>query len=252
MFTSIIISLILFIHIFFLWALIKKNFSVIDIGWGLGIVLISIVSYMHHPLSFKNALLLLVVAVWGLRLATYVFKRGRGKGEDPRYTKFREEWRPYSNLNAYLKVFILQGILMMIVSLPVSVGMSREIESISLINWIGFIIWLSGFFLEVWSDKYLSHWKSKSENKGKICTTGPWKICRFPNYFGEVSLWYGIYFMSFDLNTFWTIIGPITIHLFIYKVTGIPPIEENYLKRQDYLEYAKKVPKFFPLIRPKI
>jgi steroid 5-alpha reductase family enzyme len=248
--TDLIIAIFIYVHIFFLIALAKRNFSLIDIGWGLGIFLVALISYMHQPLSFKNALLLLVVTIWGLRLSLYIYKRGRGKGEDPRYTKFRNEWKPYSNLQAYLKVFLFQGILMLIVSLPVSVGMSSQAQTISLVNWIGFGLWLFFLSLEIWSDYYLQLWKMKPENKGKICTTGPWTICRFPNYLGEVMLWYGIYLISFEINSFWTIIGPLTLNFLIYKVTGIKPLEDKYLKRQDYLEYSKKVPKFIPFTRP--
>jgi steroid 5-alpha reductase family enzyme len=247
---SIIISVLIFVHIFFLIALIRKNFAVIDIGWGLGIILVSLVAYLHQTPSFRNALLLLMVSIWGLRLALYIFSRSRGKGEDPRYTKFREAWRPHSNLQAYLKVFIFQGFLMMIVSLPVSSGMASGFKEISFINWIGVFIWIVGFSLEVWSDQYLNDWKADPSNKGKICTTGPWRFCRFPNYFGEVLLWYGIYLASFSLQNSWSIIGVFAINFLILKVTGVPLLEEKYLKREDYREYSTRVPKFIPFTRP--
>jgi steroid 5-alpha reductase family enzyme len=247
---NIIISVLIFVHIFFLIALVRKNFSVIDIGWGPGIVLVALVSYLHHPLSFKNALLLMVVAIWGMRLSLYIFMRSRGKGEDPRYTKFRNDWKPHSNLQAYLKVFILQGALMLIVSLPVSSGMALESQHISWINWIGAGVWLTGFLLEVTSDHYLTWWKARPENQGKICTSGPWRLCRFPNYFGEVFLWYGIFLLSFELSNAWSIIGAFAIHFFIMKVTGIPPLEERYKNRPGYEEYSKRVPRFIPFTRP--
>ncbi len=222
----------------------------IDIGWGLGFVVIALVSYMHHPISFKNALLLMVVAIWGLRLAFYIFGRSRGKPEDPRYTKFRHEWRPRRNLQAYFKVFLFQGLLMMIVSLPVSVGMAQNSQHISILNWSGLVIWIVGLSFEVWSDYYLHWWKTQPQNKGQICTTGPWKYCRFPNYFGEVLLWYGVYLLSFEYASAWTIIGPVTINFFILKVTGVPLLEERYKDRQDYAEYAKRVPRIIPFLKP--
>lgn len=247
---AIIISVLVFVHIFFLIALVRKNFAVIDIGWGLGILLVGLVSYMHHPVSFKNALLLMVVAIWGLRLALYVMNRSKGKGEDPRYTKFREAWKPHSNLQAWLKVFVFQGFLMMIVSLPVSTGISGIQDEMSLINWIGLAVWLAGFSFEVWSDHYLAWWKSLPQNSGKFCTTGPWSFCRYPNYFGEVMLWYGIYLLSFEVANAWSIIGPFTIHFFILKVTGVPLLEERYQGRTGYAEYTTRVPRFVPFTKP--
>lgn len=245
-----ILSVLIFVHIFFFIALIRKNFAVMDIGWGLGPILIALVAYFHHPLSVKNAVIILIVTAWGLRLGSYILMRGRGKGEDPRYTKFRESWRPHENLQAYLKVFIFQGLLMLIVTLPVSVGISQEAKEMTTLNWFGVLIWGIGFVLEISADHYLNWWKGKEENKGKICTSGPWRLCRFPNYFGEVLLWYGIYLVCFELKIFWTILGPMTINFFILKVTGVPLLEEKYKKRNDYLEYSQRVPKFIPFTRP--
>jgi steroid 5-alpha reductase family enzyme len=250
MITSIIISVLVFVHIFFLLAVLRKNFALIDIGWGLGITLIALVSYLHNPLSIKNAILLMMVVTWGLRLALYIFARGKGKGEDPRYNRLRQNWEPRPNLNAYFKVFIGQGILMIIVSLPVSAGMALNGSDLSLFNWIGIGIWATGLTFEIWADSYMAWWKSRPEHKGTICTSGPWKLCRFPNYFGEVLLWYGIYIASFTVNSSWSILGPLTINFLIMKVTGVPPLERTFFKRPGYEEYARRVPKFIPFTRP--
>jgi steroid 5-alpha reductase family enzyme len=249
MISNIIISILIFVNIFFLMAVVRKNFAVIDIGWGLGFILISMIAYLHHPLSFKNAILLTAVFFWGTRLGIYIFLRGRGKPEDHRYAKFRQEWQPYPNLQAWIKVFMFQGLLMMIVSLPVSAGMALESKTISVINYIGIVIWIAGFSFEVFSDHYLNWWKAQVENKGKICTTGPWKISRFPNYFGEIFLWYGIYLMAFEPKIWWTIIGPLTINLLIVKVTGIPLLEKHYENSAEYQEYAKRVPRLIPFTK---
>lgn len=246
MVSSIIIAVLIFVNIFFLIAVIRKNFAVIDVGWGLGFILISLISYLHHPLSFKNAILLMVVVTWGTRLALYIFNRSRGKPEDHRYAKFREEWKPNANLHAWIKVFMFQGLLMMIVTLPVTAGMAREAKSFSIINYLGLVIWMIGFGFEVTADHYLNWWKGQPDNKGKICTTGPWKWTRFPNYFGEVLSWYGVYLIAFEWPIFWTIIGPITINFMILKVTGVPLLEEHYKNRPEYQEYASKTPRFIP------
>lgn len=250
MVSPIIISVIVFVHIFFLIALIRKNYSVIDIGWGLGCFLAVFVAWQLGASGLKSNLLLGVVAVWGVRLAVYILTRSWGKGEDPRYTKFRNEWKPNENLQAYLKVFLFQGLLMMIVTLPATSAIASGIEELTWINWIGLAVWISGFSLEVWSDYFLNWWKAQPLNKGKICTEGPWKLCRFPNYFGEVFLWYGVYLLGFSWETSWSIIGAIAINFLILKVTGVPLLEDKYMKREEYRKYAEKVPRFIPLTRP--
>lgn len=250
MFINIIIAILIFIHIFFILAAVRKKFDIIDIGWGLGILLAVTVAYLHHPVSFKNAVVLLVVAIWALRLSLYLFGRNSGKGEDPRYTTYREKWAPHSNLQAYFKVFLFQGLLMIVVSLPATVGLAQESHEINFIQWIGLVVWLMGLIFETWADYHLSWFKKQPENKGKVCTSGPWSLCRFPNYAGEIALWYGIYLLNFEFSIAWTIIGPFTIHFMILKVTGIPPLEERYKNRPSYHSYAAKVPRLIPFTRP--
>ncbi len=246
MVSTIIISVLIFVNIFFLLAVVRKNFSIIDIGWGLGFILIASVSFLKFAPTMKNAVMLMVVLAWGTRLALYIFLRSRGKPEDHRYAKFREEWRPHPNLHAYFKVFIFQGILMMIVTLPVSVGMSLEKIHMSALNIFGAIVWMTGFTLEIISDNYLNWWKTLPTNKGKICTSGPWTLCRFPNYFGEVLSWYGVYLIAFEPSIWWTIVGPMTINFMIVKVTGVPLLEAHYKNRPEYAQYASQVPRFIP------
>lgn len=252
MFLKIIVAVFVFMNIFFFLALIKKKFSVVDIAWGLGFVLIAFISYFEHPLSTKNALLLLTTSAWGLRLGLYILVRSKGAPEDPRYTKLRNEWKPNENLQAYLKVFLLQGFLMCIVSLPVSIGMIQSDRELEWYNYLGLIIWILGFSLEVWSDLHLANFKKKPENKGKLCTTGPWKISRYPNYLGEISLWYGVYFIALGHLSWWTIVGPVVINLMILKVSGIPPQEEREIerKRPEYADYARRVPRLLPFKTP--
>lgn len=249
MIVTIILAVFTLVHIFFLISYLRKKFSVIDIAWGLGILLPVVISYLYqggHVL--KNHLLLGVVALWSLRLTLYILIRSWGGPEDRRYAQLREEWKPHSELHAYFKIFLFQGFLMLVVSLPGSTGMKVH-DEMSVLNWLGLVIFITGFALEIWSDSFLSRWKKNPAHKGEICTSGPWKLCRFPNYFGEVLLWYGVYFLAFSSSNFWSIIGPIVLNFMILKVTGVPMLEEKYMKRQDYREYAKKVPRFIPFTK---
>lgn len=246
MYPKIILAIFIFVNIFFIIAVIKRKFSVIDIGWGLGFILVAMISYFHYPLSLKNALLLLVTTAWGLRLGLYIFIRSKGQPEDARYTKLRKEWEPHANFQAYLKVFLLQGFFMFLVSLPISVGMSQEDKELTVLNYAGLILWLLGFLLEVSSDTYLNWFKSQPANKGKLCTGGPWRICRFPNYLGEIALWYGVYFLAFGSSSWWTIIGPLLINILIVKFSGIGPQEERNKTRPEYADFARRVPRLLP------
>lgn len=247
---SIIIAVLALMHFYFFLAVWKKNFGLVDIAWGQGFIVISLVSYFYHFNSVKNAVVLFLVLCWGLRLSMYLLTRNWNSTEDQRYKEMRDEWGAHPNLHGYFKVFLLQGFLMLLISLPITAGMSRAVQELSWINKAGVFIFFFGWLYESYSDRYLKKYKENPANKGIICMTGPWSLSRFPNYFGEVVLWYGIYLAAFLPSTWWTIIGPLTINFFILKVSGVPLLEKKYIKRPEYLEYASRVPRLIPFTSP--
>jgi steroid 5-alpha reductase family enzyme len=78
-------------------------------------------------------------------------------------------------------------------------------------------------------------------------TEGLWQYTRHPNYFGEATMWWGIFFMSIsNINQIGNIISPITITFLLLFVSGVPLLENKYKDRPDFIEYSKKTNKFFP------
>lgn len=249
--TLIILSILLLCHLFFFIAYKTNKFSVMDIAWGLGFVLVAIISYLQNFPSWPKLLLLGMVSAWGLRLAFYIYTRSKGKGEDPRYQKYKDQWGTNFLKEGYLKIFMAQGLMMFVISLPVQLGMSRDMDRFGKFQILGFILWLIGFALEIWSDTHLNNFKKDPSNKGKLCMDGPWRIVRFPNYLGEMLLWWGVYLYIVNFWTAWTIIGPIAIMMSLLKVTGIPLIEKKYMERAEYRDYAARVSRLVPFLKPR-
>jgi len=194
--------------------------------------------------GLQATIILAMIMIWGLRLGIYLSKRNLGKPEDFRYQNFRKGWGNWPNLNAYFRVFILQMLLMMIVSLPSYYSMSNS-NQMSWYNWLGVVIWTFGFIWESWADASLAHFKK--HQKG-VCKAGPWKYSRHPNYFGEMILWWGIYMATLP-GPWWGVFGPLTIHFMLLKVSGVPMLEEKYKNNPEYLKYIQEtdalIPNFF-------
>ncbi len=247
-FLSLSIILAIYMTSWFLISVIKKRNDVADVAWGLGFVLLSWSSVLlSGNFGFKNLFISILITVWGTRLAWHIYKRHKNKEEDYRYLTWRKEWGKYFYLRSYLQVFLLQGFFLYLVSLPVLfINFSKSIFSI--IDLIGIIIWVIGFLFESIGDYQLKKFKEKPENKGKLITTGLWKYSRHPNYFGEVTQWWGIWLVSL-LSPYWyiAIIGPITITFLITKVSGIPMLERKMAENPDFLEYKRKTSVFIPL-----
>lgn len=241
------IGLIFILHVFFFWAYQEKNFGLVDIAWGLFFVNTAVLSFTQ-PNGYKWVVLLAVI-LWGLRLSTYLWIRNRGKPEDYRYQKFRASWQPRPNLQAYFKVFWLQAMLSFIISLSFWTFFRSSGNVVKLSFYVGVLLFLFGFFWEAWADWIMYRFKQSAPAKDEICTRGPWKFSRHPNYFGEIVLWYGIWLMCFHPYRWWTVIAPLTIHLLILFVSGVPLLEEKMKQKEKYQAYFKNthslIPKFF-------
>ena len=76
---------------------------------------------------------------------------------------------------------------------------------------------------------------------------GLWQYTRHPNYFGEVTMWWGIWLLTVG-STYWYIgiIGPITISFLLLKVSGIPMLEKKYEGNKEFEKYKAKTSAFFP------
>ena len=110
-----------------LWllSLALRNAGIVDIIWGLGFVLLAAVYFVAaEGFTGRKLLVLALVAVWGLRLASYILWRSRGKGEDYRYAGWRERAGDRFWWTSLFQVFLLQGLLMWVISMPVLAAQS--------------------------------------------------------------------------------------------------------------------------------
>jgi steroid 5-alpha reductase family enzyme len=253
-------ALVIFIFMsgFFLFALMRRRNDIADIIWGIGFIVVAWTSVwsfgamydgVSGELNLQMLLVASVVTLWGLRLATHIFIRNYKKEEDFRYKKWREDWGKWFIPRSYLQIFILQGFLMLLISVPVIALASYGKGTVSFVTLLGLLVWIDGFIFESFGDYQLKKFISNPENKGKIMKSGLWKYTRHPNYYGEVSQWWGVYLMCLPL--IWplsiiAIIGPLTITFLILKVSGIPMLEKKYDDNPEFQEYKKVTNAFFP------
>jgi len=183
-----------------------------------------------------------------MRLSLHVYLRNRGKPEDARYRAWRQEWGKNANIRSFLQVFLLQGLLLLIISLPVTSVIMAGSSAFTLWDAAGLFIWAMGFLFEAIGDWQLLRFKKDPAHKGRIIKTGLWRFSRHPNYFGEVTLWWGIYLIALSSGASWpVVIGPLTITFLILKVSGIPMLEKKYEGNPEFEAYRRRTSAFFPL-----
>ena len=229
-------------------SLALRDASIVDIIWGLGFVVIAWSSKLaSESTDGVDLVVRLCVTVWGLRLAGYLAWRNIGKGEDFRYRAMRKKYGSRFPLVSLFTVFLFQGVLMWIVSLPVQIVHIVDGHSMAFAV-VGVVVWSIGLGFETVGDAQLARFKRDPENAGKVMKTGLWRYTRHPNYFGDFLVWWGIGIASM---TAWQSVvalsGPVVMSVLLMRVSGVPMLEHSISKRRPgYDEYRRTTSAFFP------
>jgi steroid 5-alpha reductase family enzyme len=246
---ALILVLFVYMSLWFLVSLIKKRNDVADVAWGLGFVLITWTSYFLSDDSGLRGLLVgVLVSVWGLRLAWHIHTRNKGRTEDYRYLAWRKEWGKWFYPRSYLQVYLLQGMFLFLIVMPVLFINKSAGTALGILDVLGLAVWLFGFYFEAVGDAQLAQFIKNPANKGRLMQSGLWAYTRHPNYFGEVTQWWGLWLIALSVPNGWLgIIGPITITFLILKVSGIPMLEKKMEENPEFADYKRRVSVFIPL-----
>ena len=243
--------LVIIVSMVLLWllSLVKKNASIVDIYWGLGFVVVGWASAINaDEVSVLGKVVLALVTVWGLRLSLYLGIRNHGKPEDFRYVAMRKHYGARFPIISLFTVFLLQGAIMMVVSLPVQIALSDAESSLSIVSYIGIAIFALGIFFEAVGDWQLARFKRDPQNAGQVMQTGLWKYTRHPNYSGDTCVWWGIGIVALGVNYGWIgLFGSLLMNFFLVRVSGVPMLERSMSKRRPgYDEYKRRTSSFVP------
>ena len=233
-------------------SLLRRDASIVDIAWGLGFVLVAwAAKFVTGASGSGNWLLLLMVTVWGLRLTGYLAKRNLGKGEDFRYRAMRRKHGERFAIVSLYSVFGLQGALMMLVSLPVSLGQRDTDAGAGFIVLLGFVVWAVGLYFEVVGDAQLARFKRDPRNADQIMDQGLWGLTRHPNYFGDALVWWGLAIVGSSQGAgIWAFLGAAVMTVLLVRVSGAALLDRLLAKRKPgYAEYMARTSGFIPLPR---
>jgi steroid 5-alpha reductase family enzyme len=244
------LSILIFNTVLWLVSLQVKNSSIIDPFWGILFLVASIVYFVsaEDGSQDRKVLLLVLVMIWSLRLSVYLAWRNWGKGEDFRYRKWREQHGSRWWWRSFFQVFVLQGVLAWIISIPLLAAMAGESPTrLTVLDGLAVAVWLVGFFFEAVGDFQLARFRADPANKGRVLNRGVWRYTRHPNYFGDAAQWWGFYLVALVVGGFWTIYAPIIMTGLLLKVSGVALLEKTLTEtKPQYREYITTTPAFFP------
>ncbi len=227
-----------------------KDVSIVDPWWSITFLLVTANTARATGLGDGKALLLVLVAVWAVRLWAHLLWRSRGTPEDPRYADFR---RRYGATRywwvSFFQVFLLQGALAYVISAPLVVAAAaRAPDPIAWNDVVGTALFVAGFACEAVADLQLLRFRRDPAKRGTILDTGVWRVSRHPNYFGEALLWWGFYALVLDEP--WglaTVPAPLLMTFLLVRVSGVSMMDAHMTKtRPGYATYVARTPAFVP------
>lgn len=236
-----------------LWLVSLKlqNASIVDIFWGVGFILV-VWLYFYFTSGGAPARRLLtcaLVTLWGARLSLYILWRNWGKPEDHRYAAWRGAAGARWWWLSFFQVFVLQGALLWLISLPLLVAQINPLpHHLTWLDGLAVVVWGIGFFFEAAGDLQLARFKADPANRGKLLTTGLWRYSRHPNYFGDAVQWWGFYLLALSAGGWWSISSPLLMTFLLLGVSGVRLLEKTLQEtKPGYEEYIRRTSSFLPL-----
>ncbi len=252
-----------FLAITLIWivGLAQGNHSLIDGYYGFGFAVPVWIAYaLSQAASATAAVLLVLTSLHGCRLGFYLTKRWwgyrRSTGGDQRYLGFRQKYAQGYWWKSLLIVTEPQALIIVLIGLPPVIGIATLRDAgapLNLLQCAGVLIFAIGFYFEVVADGQLQAFKADPHNKGRYLRTGVWTHTRHPNYFGNCTVWWGIWIVTVAArpSLWWTVASPLFNTVMLTSLFGRALQDELMGKRPEYQQLMRETSSFLPLPRSK-
>ena len=225
----------------------KRNAAIVDVFWSLFFLLGATAQALTaQPESLRATLVLVLVAIWALRLSAFLAWRNWGEPEDRRYVAIRARNQPGFAWKSLFLVFLLQAVLAWLVGAPLAAAIASH-APLGLLDALGALLLLGGLGCETLADLQLARFRRDPASHGRVLDRGLWRYSRHPNYFGECCVWWGFYLIACAGGGAWTVFAPALMTLLLLRVSGVTLLEKDIAERRPaYREYVARTNAFFP------
>ncbi|MEU2242985.1 DUF1295 domain-containing protein [Streptomyces sp. NPDC018338] len=234
----------------FVIASVKGVHRIVDVAWGIAFAVVAVVTWVlsaGYGDDGRRLAVTLATCLWGLRLALHIARRGRGHGEDPRYAKMLARAPGNPVFHALRKIYLLQGALVWLVSLPVQVAAYLP-EGVDPLLVLGLVLWAAGLAFEAVGDHQLASFKADPVHQGRIMDRGLWSWTRHPNYFGDFLVWWGLYLTACATwqTAVLSLVSPLVMSALLIWGSGKRLLEAHMAQRPGYAAYVARTSGFLP------
>ena len=233
----------------FIPAYLGQTEKFFDLTGSITYISVTVIAVLLSPaVDGRSILLLALVVIWAGRLGTFLFRRIHKAGKDARFDQIKPSFIRFLNTWTLQALWVT---LTLAAALAAITTTTRK--PLSWFALIGFLVWLSGFVIEVVADAQKSRFRANPANKGQFIQTGLWARSRHPNYFGEIVLWIGMAIIALPTLQGWqwvTMISPVFVTLLLTRISGVPILEkradQKWGGQEEYEAYKARTPVLIP------
>jgi steroid 5-alpha reductase family enzyme len=235
----------------FAFSFLFRNSSFYDPYWSVAPIVIGVgllvLGRDSGADAMRGILVLALVTFWGLRL-TWNWARGWPglHHQDWRYDDFQRStgrwyWLvSFSGIHFFPTVLVFLGCMALV---PVYVMPGRPF---GIMDVFAAAFTLAAILIETVADEQLRKARREGISAGTL-RRGLWGWSRNPNYLGETSFWWGLFFFAGAARPDWwpyAVAGPVAMSL-LFHFISIPMKEKRMLaRRPDYAQVMAEVPRW--------
>lgn len=229
----------------------RRNAGIVDVAWAFGtaVAALWLIAADTAVVGVRGWLIGALMAVWGARLGSHLWRRVTAEPEDGRYRHMRESLGAKAQpvLFGFFQIQALWGLMF---ALPAWAAARSAAPALGVYDAVGVAVWLAGQAGEIVADRQLARFRADPRNRGAVCDTGLWRYSRHPNYFFEWLHWVGFAIVAVPSPYWWVAaLGVGVMYVFLTRITGVPHTEAQALRSRGaaYERYQRTTSAFFPL-----
>jgi steroid 5-alpha reductase family enzyme len=223
-------------------------------GVGAAATIAALVPLAEGPWPRERQVLVVVLAaIWSLRLGWHIVTRTRETSDDPRYRQLMTEWG--SDASRRMFWFLqTQAVVGVVLALSIVLAAQNPRPGLRIQDLVGALLLVVTIVGESVADRQLRQFKADPANRTAVCDVGLWRWSRHPNYFFEWLVWVAYPLIAIDRtgdNPFgWlALLAPLCMYWLLVHVSGIPPLEAHMLRSRGkaFRTYQRRTSAFFPI-----
>ena len=167
---------------------------------------------LNPSLDLRDLIICAMITVWALRLGSFLFWRIKRDGQDKRFIVMKTKF------TWFLMTWTIGGLWVLVTMAAGLAALTSNITAeLGLISYLGIALWLFGFIVEVTADNQKTEFRKNPDNRNRFITTGVWSWSQHANYFGEITLWFGLALVALPVLSGWqlaTLISPVFVYFY--------------------------------------